>query len=229
MANRSSLLNTSIRTGDLRVLIAALESDGTEYVEIAEGANRIPVPWLCCFTQADLLPCTVPYTTLAGKESAVDLLIPCTTAALAVKNLAESLSLFERVVGDKTIAFGYWQDAVGKLQNLPLPYLTMDPVEVLFLNDPAAEAEVLEKALGRTDDAVPFLRRLSSFDENHMPYTLEEFISADATMDHQARIDSSAALFGSFSEPKYWLWSRRNPPQAPPERKVPTKPWWKLW
>ncbi len=63
MSNRAILLNTEILSCDRRELEKARRTLGASYVEIGQAANRIPVPWLCCFRTADLHPVEVEYKT----------------------------------------------------------------------------------------------------------------------------------------------------------------------
>ena len=59
MANRAYLLNTQFAISDPQLLQKKLSEPGNDYAEVAEAAYKIPIPWLCCFRQADLQ--TFPY------------------------------------------------------------------------------------------------------------------------------------------------------------------------
>jgi hypothetical protein len=232
MSNRAALLNTEILTSDPQELERARLTRGASYVEIGQAANRIPVPWLGCFRTPDLRPVELKLATGPSQYEELSLSLPCTSVAAARENLSASLPLYVTIVGDARIAEAYWKYALAGLADLPFPYLTMNPVEVLQLNDPSDEATVLANCLSGTPEAIPLIRRLAFIDDGYAPYTFDEFFRGPPeALNHEARIGNSAALDPGYPGPEHRLWYRPELPvaAAPAPAQPQRKPWWKRW
>ena len=228
MSNRAALLNTEILTSDPEELERARLTRGTSYVEIGQAANRIPVPWLGCFRTPDLRPVELKRATGPSRYEVLSLSLPCTSVVAARENLSASLPMYVAIIGDAHIAEAYWKYALAGLADLPLPYLTMNLVEVLQFGDPSDGATVLANCLSGTPEAIPLVKHLASIEDGYAPYTFKEFFAGPPeALDHQARIGNSAALDPGYPGPEYRLWFRPELPGAPaqPQR----KPWWKRW
>lgn len=228
MSNRAALLNTEILTSDPQELERARLTRGASYAEIGEASNRIPVPWLACFRTPDLRPVEYKRAIGPAQYEVLHLALPCTSVAAARENLAASLSLYVAIVGDAHVAEAYWKYALAGLADLPLPYLTMNPVEVLALNDPSDEAAALAGSLGGTPAATALVKRMAFIEDGHAPYPFDAFFGGPpGALTHQARIGNSAALDPGISDPRYWLWSRPELPSAAAPAQPARKPWWK--
>ncbi|MCC8996066.1 MAG: hypothetical protein LM517_03195 [Nitrosomonas sp.] len=231
MSNRAILLNTEILSCDRRELEKARRTLGASYVEIGQAANRIPVPWLCCFRTADLHPVEVEHKTGPSSFDVLRLSLPCTTVSAARERLSDSLPLYIAIVGNTVIAEDYWRYAMEGLADLPFQYLTIDPVEVLFLNDPNEEATALANCLRGTSDTIALIKRLAFIDGDYPPYTFQEFFNGPAeALDDDARNNNSAALDPGYSAPEYrTVYGPEASALPPAPAEMRRKPWWKLW
>lgn len=231
MANRAALLNTDLPSSDIVQLLDPSGEGGPQVFCVAESANRLPVPWLACFRSEDLRPVSVPVQSFSGETQALSLQLPCTTVAMAQQRLQESLPLFTALVGDTALAEGYWRRACDGLARLPLPYLTLDPIEVLLLNDVEEEAEGLVQVLEGGAGALPWLQRLSFFEPGFAPYSAEAYYGEAAEeLDHMARLGNSAALDPGYIPPMaVTARPRPSPAQAPAQSAPVARPWWKFW
>lgn len=211
MSNRAYLINAALLSGDPAELKASLASDGPEYVEVAEAANRIPVPWLCCFREADLQPVSVELTDFEGNKTPFRFSAPRTEVSTAISNLEAALPIFEALAGSAEVGRAYWQAALDGLRELPLPYLTLDPIDVLLMNDPDDEADAFSKCLSGKLDSIPDLKRMSFFEDGSEPYSLSDYLSkSPEELEDQARSGNSAALDAMFTAPEYRLWHKRS-------------------
>jgi hypothetical protein len=84
---------------------------------VAEGSNRLLVPWFLCFRPGD-------ERNVVGPSGPVPR--PATTVAKAARNLEESRPAFEAIAGDARLAGGYWSLACKLVRRLPLPYVTLE-------------------------------------------------------------------------------------------------------
>jgi hypothetical protein len=206
MANRAYLLNTSVLTSDPYLLRTKLEEPGNDFADVAEAAYKIPIPWLCCFTKEDIRIVKVPPE--IGEESGkiVEVGLPCTTITQALENLTRALPLFEDIAGNAKIGRAYWLNAISCLQALPLPYLTMNPLEVLFMEKPIDYARKIVAALSGDQNAIPFLKELSCYDDSAAPYPPDVLTVVPGPNHHPVRIGNAVALDcgGGF----YWHLSK---------------------
>ena len=195
MSNRAYLLNSKILTNDYVRLNELSKKHGVVYDEAAQAANRLPLPWLCCFRQSDLRPYTVCYEDSDGNEVRETCRIPCISLGNAVRNLKASLPLYEKIVGDARIAREYWQDAVTALELLPLPFLTLYAEEVID----GAYAE-FAAALSGNEDAIPHLLIFCGYSRGSLPFTLGEWsnLSFEELRDDETRRYNAAALDCAF-------------------------------
>jgi hypothetical protein len=253
MANRAYLLNTDILTSDPQVLQAGL-SRGNEYVEIAEAAYRIPLPWLCCFRNAPLYNVSVSMESdlIDGQAEPFVIELPCVEVATAKHNLELSLSIFQEVAGDPNVGEDYWKLACDGLADLPLPYLTLNPIDVLFMGDHAEESAALAACIRSPLPSASLMKRISGFEEGFSAFSAKDFYSRPLKeLDHQARLSCSRALDSGYLGRDHRYWHRSTPSPTPstsysaPEVKivaessrlappmepanVGSRPWWKFW
>lgn len=129
MANYAYLINT-------QEMIASRETireKGIAHKVVSEAAYRIPVPWLLCFTAADLVDayCSL-FDQTTDEKSILKFRAPITTREQAKKNLLTCEMIFPALCDDEDIGRAYWQHAVDALDNLTYRYLTIDPVEIFY-------------------------------------------------------------------------------------------------
>lgn len=231
MSNRSYLLNSPVCSSDPRELERSRIADGLSYVELAEAAHRIPLPWLLCFGTEDLRPVDAKFRTGPTDYIELALSIPVTTVSLARERLQASLPSLTEIAGDPAIAEAYWSAAMAGLAKLPFDYLTIDPLEVLAQNDAGTEADAFARCFGARPEALPYLKTLAFFEDGFLPYSHHDLYNKDPSeLDHSARAGNAAALDAGIGLAEHWHWRR---PDAPLTRSsVPSardKPWWKLW
>jgi len=213
LANRGYLINSSTRTSDPAELERLREHPGHVDGDIAESANRLLIPWFLCFRKPDLRPVHCDF---------VQLQLPCTTVEQAVRNLEQSLPVFEAIARDLALARPYWELSCTLLRRLPLPYLTMDPIEVLQLGRAAPEvlAAHIVGALSGDFAAIPHLKFLSGYDDSAPPYPLEVLYSVPAGNKDRRRVWNASVLDGGFQPNfKYVIWRKAKDvaaPAAPP-------------
>ncbi|MBI3439902.1 MAG: hypothetical protein HY054_14845 [Proteobacteria bacterium] len=210
MSNRAILINAPVFTSDPNRLQEALDQEGREYVEIAESAYRIPIPWLCCFRKDDLRPFSAKSYSLDGTEERVALVAPCADIAAAKRNLTQSLSIFAAVAGDSEIARGYWEAAMAGLEDLPFPYLCIDPTDILFMEDLDEGLATFSGCFAGSLDALPSMKRLNFFEEGVVPYSQADLYSKlPEQLDDPARVNNAAALDAAYASPEARFWYRR--------------------
>jgi hypothetical protein len=164
MSNNSYLLNVPIRVSD----IASLRG---QWLIVAEGRQRIPLPWLCMFAEADLRPCTITFhqSALVEGESRrllgkFAILNPSTTVEAAKSNLARARPLFEALAGDAATGAKHWRDAMAALEQLPHAYLTLDPTEILLMGGLKTGATALAAAFSNGQAALDAKRQLAGLE-----------------------------------------------------------------
>lgn len=191
MANRAYLINSSSLTSDPAELEHLREQPGHVDGEVAESANRLLIPWFLCFRRADLRPVRCDFMPLE---------LPCTSVEQAVRNLEQSLPVFEAIAGDPALARSYWELSCALLRRLPLPYLTMDPIEVLAMGSepPLGIARQLVGALSGDLSAVPWLKALVGYEEGAAPYPLEILYTVPGGEKKDSRIWNASVLDGGF-------------------------------
>jgi len=137
MSNRTSLISTTLDDGDPALYRESSDRDVTrqDFVCIGEAANRLPVPWLCCFREQDLRPYRYRYdpaTEGTDDDSMLNVLVPVTTLAQALENLEQSRPVFDELCqGDVALADEFWRYALRSIASAPMPFLTIELVEVI--------------------------------------------------------------------------------------------------
>lgn len=192
MSLRNHLLNTSVLSSDQKALGLAVRDNGAKVVEVAECINNVPLPWLACFRTDDLQPCFV--------EADVSIRVPCVDLPTAIKNLAATLPLFERLTGEKEYAREYWQHALDDLKKLPLPFLTMDVSELLSFSSSDDLNTYMVASLGGTVEALDFLKDVFiAYYDGKLPYKRADFYANKGITDRE-RIDNTIALDAAIQD-----------------------------
>ena len=208
MANRGYLINTTAFTSDPAELTRMRAQAGHIDGEVASSANRVLIPWFCCFRKCDLRPVKNPDYALQ---------LPCTTVAQATRNLEASLPVFTGLVREESVARAYWDFACGMVRRLPLPYLTVNPLEVFLSTDPPAYIAALSGALKSDGISLPHLVQLCEYDTSAAPYPLDVLYSIPAGEADEARMFNASLLDGGFQPDfKYVHWNLGPGAQAPP-------------
>ncbi|AXQ30069.1 hypothetical protein D0B54_15935 [Solimonas sp. K1W22B-7] len=190
MSNRSYLINSSFETSSPDERFRSEEEPGRVWGEVAEGSNRLPIPRFLCFRQSDLRPATW--------NGDMQRQLPCTTLEQAVRNFEQARPVYEAIAGDAGLARPYWDLVLALLRRLPLPYLSMDPVEWLILGDVEAGAARLVQALAGDLSAVPHIKAMSEYEEGARPYPLDVLYSVPSGKSDRARIWNASVLDGGF-------------------------------
>lgn len=198
MANRAYLLNTSILTSDTAVLEAELDDEGGSlYTPVAEAAYKIPVPWVRCLRPEDLQTVMVE---LDEPGSFFKALLPCTTVPQAIDNLQRSVPIFIQLAGDDKIGRAFLERAVEEVRALPLPYITMSVLEVVFGNIPDDYIADLVTALGDDARAIDCLKSLSFIESDAVAYPPDVHQSVSANYDYD-RMNNATALSTGMYQP----------------------------
>lgn len=230
MANRAYFINSSICSNSIEEL---QEKDPTFNV-VATGSNRIPVPWFFGFDQADLMPAEFNYETYDGEQRSLKFQAPCARTEKVLSNLIARKSLFIEFCEDEALGTEYWAKAVADIQSVALPYLSLHPLEVLFLNNPEEEAIEFNKSFTGTCASFPSIELLSFYQKGHLPYSLIEFYANPSLQDEQKRKNSAAFDMGiqgvdtSSWVPKNVAVAVADPMQQSQHAQT-KKPWWKIW
>lgn len=208
MANRTHLLNTPILTSDPYLLADRLSEPGSDYLEVAIAAYKIPVPWLLCFRREDFQPVTVQFDEDEDGDTpaGVEVYFPVTSAEKALENMAQSLPVFEAIAGDAKLGKMFWQNAMTTLRGLPLPYLCINPIEVMFMDEHTPYMESMFAATGRDDTAIRNLMDLSAYEPGVRPYPPDVLYTvatkADDSYD-ETRLQNCVSLDMGYSS--FWI------------------------
>ena len=246
MANRAYLLNTPTLTGDPNFLQEALrQGPQANYAEIAEVSYRVSLPWLCCFRGAQLTEVHVPLEYWGDQKGPDELVVylPCIDVITAQHNLSASLETFQEVAGDAVIGEGYWLRACNGLAELPLPYLAMNPIEVLLMGEISEVADKFSACFKSQSPPLELLKYWSGYHEGFLPFSAEDFYSkSPAELNHAARLDSSCALDAGYLGGNFF-WHRFKPDDKGASQvdvsvsetargdgvAIRKRPWWRLW
>ena len=214
MSVNGYLLNSNARASDAEELKALRTRPGHLDAVVAEGSNRLLVPWFLCFRPGDV----------RGIDAASGPLPrPCTTVAQATRNLEGSLPVFEAIAGDAALAEAYWSLACKLVRRLPLPYLSLELSEVLESggDTPEHAARQVMGALSGDLTAVPFIKSLVEYRDGVAPYPPDVLYAIGGGIDvYGDRTWNSTVLDGGFQPDfKYVAWNKAGDtpePQAPP-------------
>jgi hypothetical protein len=207
MANRAYLLNTSTLTSDPFALSANVEKPGNDILEAAEAAYRVPIPWLLCFRAEDMQSVNVPMENdpelgePAGPDVAV-ISLPCTTVVKAIENLKSTRPLFWDLAGDKQMGEAFYQVAIRRIEALPMPYLTINPIEVTFMMDHKESTRQMMTALSRNASSLAALKKLACFEDGAKPYPIDVLYSIPGPHHDEQRIANTIALNMDYSN--FW-------------------------
>jgi hypothetical protein len=245
MSNRSYLLNTPSLTGDPYFLQEALaQGPKANYAEIAEVSYRVSLPWLCCFRGAQLTEVHVPLEYWGEQQEPDELVVylPSIDVHTARHNLSASLDIFQEMAGDAVIGKGYWQCACDGLAELPLPYLAMNPIEVLLMEDVSEVADKFSACFKSQSPSLDLLKYWSGYHEGFLPFSAEDFYSKPvAELNHAARLESSRALDAGYLRGDFsWHRFKPNEDASQVDASVSAtarsdgvalgkRPWWRLW
>jgi uncharacterized membrane protein YhaH (DUF805 family) len=221
MSNRAYLYNTSVATSDPALLRQKLSEPGFDFAEVACGVYMLPIPWLCCFRLSDLQG----FKYQMGDDedvSVVDIALPVVSVQQALTNLRATLPLFISIAGDEKLGKAYWQEAVHFLESLPLPYLTIDPIEVMFMVEPDEFAQQLHDALTGDASAVQSLKELSGYIDGALPYPPDVLYAVPTNLNESRRVNTVALDIGGGGS-FYWHLAKDSP-QRPRESVEPLAP-----
>lgn len=199
MANSAYLLNT---VSPASTLLQG-EAEKANLWTTGPGYN-IPVPWLCCFRPEDLHPVVIAQEDDDGNAVHTTVHLPRTTVARAVHNLEQALPLFEQITGDSTVAHAYWRAAVADVRALPLPWLALDPIEIVAMFDLEGSLDDLALALAGDTSALPYLKDFAGYEDGVLPYPHDVLTRGDG-LDDENRTGNAIALDMAAGEA---MWDR---------------------
>jgi len=221
VSNRAFLLNTSLQSSDPHYIETQLSMPGNDFLELATAAYRVPIPWLCCFRREHLQPVEVQL--YSDEKPPIDApamfshaRFPCCSVEEARRNLNEALPIFESIAGDKETGRAYWRNAVRHLKDTPLPFLTVNVVEVMYMSEPEAFQAQLESALVGDTSSIPHLRDLAGFEVGVRPYRPDVLYAVSGPNLDKGRISNATAL--DFQGSHVWhLSAGSTRPEGPAE------------
>jgi hypothetical protein len=214
LANNGFLVNASSLTSDPAEFQRLRGQPGHIDAVVAESSNRLLIPWFLCFRVSDLRP--VPYNGL-------EIQLPCTTVEQALRNMEQSLPVFEAIAGSAALGQPYWKLACEGVRRLPLAYLALSPIEILDMDgNPQVPAAQIVGAVSGDLSAVPHLKALSEYQEGP-PYPLDVLYGVGQGIDpHGARNWNASVLDGGFLwNFDYVHWNKADDVAAP---RVPALP-----
>ena len=164
MANRTYLLNTPTRTSN----IAALSG---QWAIVAEACDCVPLAWLCMFDEADLRPCTITFNHsrfVDGERKNLlrkfSILNPSTTVDAAKTHLARARPVFETLAEDAETGKRQWLEAMAALERFPHEYLTIDPTELLLMDDLKAGATTFASAISSNPASIAAKQQIAGIE-----------------------------------------------------------------
>lgn len=220
MANRAYLLNTPFLVADPYAFRNAAEHD---YLTIDGPGYRLPIPWLCFFRQQDLKAVVVQSEDDDGNACDLTVRVPSVAVSEAIRNLEQARPLFEQLTGESHLAQLYWDEAMAFLRALPLPWLTLESLEVVGMYELQSSEEDLFNALAGTVDALPYLKDFSDFIEGTLPFPPDVLVNVPGPYPDDVRIDNAVALDVSAGA---GYWHRADGSAAPDDTDflVPPRP-----
>jgi hypothetical protein len=209
MANCAYLINTTAAAQSRAALASQRTQPGQIFGIVAEGANRLPIPWFLLFRPSDLPQ--VPADQVAMS-------MPCVRVDRAVANLENAMPTLTVITGDADIARSYGSLALTMLRRLPLPYVAMDPVEVFMLSSeaPTAMGQRFAAALAGDASAIPHVKALSEYREGVPAYPLDILYAVPGGQRNADRAWNASALDGGFQPNfKFVSWVKAKDTPAP--------------
>jgi hypothetical protein len=228
MSNRAQLLNTPILTSDPYVLAKNVKTPGNDFLEAACGVYKIPVPWMLCFRPEDMKPVAIKIDDDDDGNPCPDIVVkmPCTTVKQAIENLKASRPVFESIAGDRAIGGMFCDNAIQYLSTFPLPYLAVNPMEVMFMIDPLEFTVSMETALRGGEAGEAALMELSNFTSDVVPYAPDVLYATAGEHGDEARMQNCVALDIGYGNLWMYDYDRERPeyPELPLYLMTPPKP-----
>lgn len=227
MSNQAYLLNIAHDPA-----LAPTSGDASATFDVAEAVDRIPLTWLFCFTERDLVFSEDLHSAVEGAEVCT----PAVDVTSAIRNLKASLPVLVELTGSESVALEYLDDAVAGLEGLPYDFLIIDYTEILALCS-EEEEEAFSRCYGLGDDALVNAKQVSVYVDGVLPYPLQELLQGDRD-DTQREANANALWFG-----RVWNEASIVPAQqtaegvphgessnpAPSSALEHRRPWWKFW
>jgi hypothetical protein len=180
---------------------------------VAETPNCVPLPWLLAFTPADIRPVDALYRTGPVQWSTRRVLVPVASVASALDTFLRRRAELTRLIGDGRIAEGFIRLTCDGLAALPLPYVALDPLEVVDLNDTEEPSRSVQRALGAAAAAARFRVTLSGFVPGVVPYAADTlYAMSPDKLTNKARLQNAVAVDPSFLPSSQWRASDLEPP-----------------
>jgi hypothetical protein len=180
---------------------------------VAEVPDRLPLPWLFAFTADDLRLVDARYQAGPAAWDRRPLWVAVASVASALDHFLRQREALIRLVGDRRIAQAYLELACDGFSALPLPYVALDPLEVVDLQDAQAPSPVLPRALGPGPAAAAQRLRLSGFRRGVTPYAAQALYgSPPEALTHRWRLENAVAMDPGFLPRSQWRPTDYQPP-----------------
>ena len=166
-----------------------------EYVYLATGVYRIPIPWFFCFDASDLHTFKYEFQTGPNTRMSSELTVPITSVEKAQENYHASKPLMQSICGDEHLGAQYWQKDISLFKEFDFDYITMD-IRDLFHMSEWNDAS-FKDCFSRTEQSFEAIKHYSEFMENSLPYSVDEFYQ-NSELPDEIRVNNSAAIDSGF-------------------------------
>ena len=194
----------------------------SEYIVVAEGVYRIPIPCFFCFQESDLYPFRYRYD-----EFEASLTIPFTNTKSALQNLNAAKSLMREICGDEEVADGYWEFATKNFVDFRYDYMIMNYLDIF--HGAEWDDDAFRQCFSRTKSAFTEIKNFAGYDEKCLPYAIDEFYTKKPDLLEQDRNNNSAALDFGLVKPSHRFDVSSSVVESPSEDNSQRRPWWMFW
>ena len=198
-----------------------------EYIYLGTGSNKIHIPWFFCFDESDLMPVNYTYESSSWEETTIKIMTPCTTVEKARNNLVNSLNLMQKNCEDDTLGKEYWEKSVSLFNDFPYEFITLYPVEVLFLEKLEISINEFNKCFSRCYKSFEYIKKFASYNNETLPYSVVELYTNPSLPDPR-KTANSVAMDINFANVEHRTWIKPKQETAT-SLNTTTHPWWQFW
>ena len=115
--------------------------------------------------------------------------------------MEQALPIFAAIAGHSKIGKLFWQNAMTCLQAMPLRYLALNPIEVMFMSDHAPYEQLMRTAMSGGNAAIEALVELSCYQKGVQPFPPDVLYAVAGVDRRDPRNENYVALdigYGSF-------------------------------
>jgi hypothetical protein len=193
-------------------------------VQIVEAPYRIPLSWLFAIDIQHLCLIKVKYLDASSQHLSIfHVLAPVLSVEEAISIFLSRHDLFLQTLNDLEIAEGYFQYMLHELRSLDLPYLAMDPHEIIESEDEKKPSDELSDALKQSD--LELQMSLCGFTKGVLPYSVSDlYKKRPEELPDSVRMENAVSVDPNFIPLEYRKEEVLVPLSAPVSKK-----WWKFW